>query len=389
MTSALLVLALALPVLAARTDDSDLSGPPSGAAAALKAESIEAGRRFKLQAPAPQVSAAGALSVTGRFTLSDAQGQAVPGRGAVAVLLDGSRETARAQVGEDGSWSLTAPKAGKYKAVLRLETARWSIVDEASGKPFEWEAGEADLTRGGSVALGETKPDPASANGKIPLIHLQLEEAVAFFGRQGLSLDWWSKKLAVNYPASSDYFSSWDYAVHLSHAEAWDVNLHEIGHSVMDAAMSARGGGGSHKIDECYSQGLALSEGWATFFAGAVRLSPGDADAKFQYLVPRRAPIRIENVPDDVCKGENNEWRVAAALWDLHDSHPDGGDDVVLGFPRLWNALRGGSMGSLSDAWRLVRRTLSDPEAAAAAKAMEHNTVPGPLTPALDPPKFD
>ena len=277
-------------------------------------------------------------------------------------------------------------KYGKYKAVLRLSNPRWSIVDESSGRPFEWTAGDVDLSSGG-VDLGSLAPDPASQNGRIPLIHLQYLEAVGAFERLGLDLAWWDRPLTVIYPASSDYFSGW--SLHLSEAKAWDVNLHELGHAVMAKGMNARGGGGSHKIDECYSAGLALSEGWATFFAGVVRLSPADADARFEYLVPRRAPIRLENVPADVCQGENNEWRVAATFWDLYDSHPDGGDAVALGFPRLWNLLKGGSMGSFSDAWRIIRRGLNADEATAAARAIEHNTLPGALSPALTRPKFD
>ncbi|MBI3298432.1 MAG: carboxypeptidase regulatory-like domain-containing protein [Elusimicrobia bacterium] len=384
MRAALLSLLVALPVRAA-VDDSDISGGGKVSKTALSSETV-APRRFALKAAAAPKPEGTALTVSGRFLLTDPKGDSAPGREAVAVLLQGKKEAARVVTGSDGSFKLTAPKAGRYTAVLRLENARWSLVDEDSGKPHEWKAGDVDLSTGG-VDLGELRPDPASENGRIPLIHLLYLEALGTFGRLGLDLAWWDRPLTVNYPASSDYYSGW--ALHLSDARAWDVNLHELGHAVMAKAMNARGGGGAHKIDECYTGGLALSEGWATFFAGVVRLSPDDADAKFEYLVPRRAPIRLENVPEDVCKGENNEWRVAAAFWDLYDSHPDGGDGIALGFPRLWAALKGGSMGSFSDAWRLVRRTLTADEAAAAARAVEHNSLPAALGPTLARPKFD
>lgn len=392
MNAAALLTALLVLPARATVDDSDLSGGAiPGTLSTLRAESLPGtgGRRFPLEQLRAGGSSPAGLTISGRFLLSDAQGRDLPASLAAAVLFDGSKEVARAPIGLDGTWIMAAPHPGRYTAVLRLENAYWSITDEDSGKPYEWKAGEADLSTGGSVDLGDARPDPNSANGHIPLIHLQFQEAVGLFNRLGLDLTWWNKSLKVGYPAASDYFSPWSFAVHLSRPEAWDVNLHELGHAVMSAGMRARGGGGEHKIDACYSAGLALSEGWATFFAAAVRLSPDDADARFQYLVPRRAPIRIENVPEDVCRGETNEWRVAAGFWDLYDSHPDGGDGVNLGFSSLWDSLKDGSMGSFADAWRLIRRTLPAGTAEAAARAVEQNSLPSTAGPALALPRFD
>ena len=75
---------------------------------------------------------------------------------------------------------------------------------------------------------------------------------------------------------------------------------HEIGHAIYDQADIGVSGGGRHRIDECYTNALALSEGWATFFAGWLNLRLNDQDARFEFLVPRRAPIRLENIPSDL-----------------------------------------------------------------------------------------
>ena len=151
--------------------------------------------------------------------------------------------------------------------------------------------------------------------------------------------------------------------------------LHELGHAVMAGAMDARTSGGSHKIDECYSAGLAWSEGWATYFAGVVRLSPDDADAKFEFLVPRRAPIRLENVPADVCRGPNNEWRVAAGLWDLTDRHQDAGDVISLPFKTVWTGFTSGVTSNIGDAWTLVAKSLDPLARRASEDAMIMNSL--------------
>jgi hypothetical protein len=161
----------------------------------------------------------------------------------------------------------------------------------------------------------------------------------------------------------------------------------ELGHAVMDGAMDAHTSGGSHKIDECYSAGLAWSEGWASFFSAAVNLSPDDADAKFEFMVPRRAPIRIENVPADVCKGPTSEWRVFAGLWDLYDRHDDGGDRVALGFAPIWKGVTGGTTSSVVDAWNLIAKDLGPVTRRDGEDAMIWNTLlparPAPAIPAL------
>jgi len=155
--------------------------------------------------------------------------------------------------------------------------------------------------------------------------------------QQTVGLDFWSRNLNFIWPSSGDYYSFG--TVNITRGDHWDVVLHEMGHAIYDMGKIGAFGGGSHKIDECYSPALALSEGWASYFAGWAAINLDHPDAAFEYLVPRRAPIQIENVPADVCKGPTNEWRVTAFLWDLIDTHDDG-ESFDTGFETLWNALR-------------------------------------------------
>ncbi|MBC7693615.1 MAG: hypothetical protein H7222_17755 [Methylotenera sp.] len=157
----------------------------------------------------------------------------------------------------------------------------------------------------------------------------------------------WRNRIEMAWPQDGDFYSF--HTVHLTRGDQWDVVGHELGHGVYDLGDLGSFGGGSHKIDECYSSALALSEGWASFFSAWLSIDPKDPDARFEFMVPRRAPITIENVPADVCVGETNEWRVTAFFWDLIDLHEDG-ERAQETFVRLWKALAGKKVGSAKEA---------------------------------------
>jgi hypothetical protein len=154
----------------------------------------------------------------------------------------------------------------------------------------------------------------------------------------------WKRPITFVWPSNGDYYTM--DVVNLTLGHQWDVVAHEMGHAIYDQAAMGRFGGGQHFIDRCYTDTLALSEGWASFFAAVVMVDLRDSDAKFEYMVPRRAPIRFENVPADVCGGPTNEWRVTAWLWDLVDLHDDG-ETFEEAFARLWNDTAGARASSL------------------------------------------
>lgn len=147
-------------------------------------------------------------------------------------------------------------------------------------------------------------------------------------------LSFWKKSITINWPGSGDYYSF--NTVNITRGDFWDVVGHELGHAIYDQANIGSFGGGSHKIDECYSQALALSEGWASFFSAWISVDLNDADAKFEFMVPRRAPLRFETIPSDVCQGEKNEWRVTGFFWDLIDLHQDD-EEMNESFQLLWD----------------------------------------------------
>lgn len=164
---------------------------------------------------------------------------------------------------------------------------------------------------------------------------------------QSVDLNFWKSVITFAWPSNGDYYNF--NTVHITRGDYWDVVGHELGHAIYDQAKIGGMQGGQHKIDECYSGTLALSEGWASYFSAWLSVGLDDADAKFEFLVPRRAPIRFENIPTDVCTSEKNEWRVTGFFWDLVDLNSDG-EEITETFGKVWNSLLGKRISTTSEA---------------------------------------
>jgi hypothetical protein len=161
-----------------------------------------------------------------------------------------------------------------------------------------------------------------------------------------VGLDFWNDRVTLSWPATSTFYDLGE--VNLTHGNQYEVVGHELGHALADLGninvigpcmgTQCSTGEGYHLIDHCYNKALAFSEGWATFFSAWLYLDPNDSDAKFSQISPRRAPVRVENVPADVCDGPTNEWRVTAFLWSLMARHNNG--KTEYSFAQIWNGLQ-------------------------------------------------
>lgn len=370
-----------------RTDDGDLSGGHLRAAIVGEGLSKEAVARqqdrltFKTLVIAPLTGrslkpARTGATVAGVLQYPDFSGKLIPAAN-VTIHLTGkgsAKDLATAVTDAEGRWSVSvgAEHAGQAASVsYELGNARWTI------NKYRW-AGPAIERLEPLNDTGVRALDPQSENGQAALIHQIWNRALSTFVSAGIPLDWWKSRIGTNWPANGDYYSMG--TVSLTDAKQWDVNGHEIGHAMFFAGFNSAGGGGPHKIDECYGADLAWSEGFASFFSAVISIERDDADAKFEYMVPRRRPIRMENVPADVCEGHTNEWRVGAALWDVYDTHDDGTDRVAVEFKTIWGALvksnGGARMNDVRDAFKRVVAVTPANERQALADAFSQAGVP-------------
>lgn len=164
---------------------------------------------------------------------------------------------------------------------------------------------------------------------------------------QEVGLGFWKRRIEFIWPEKGDYYDG--SSVHLTFGHQWDVVSHEMGHAIYDQADIGVFGGGEHYIDRCYEDAMAISEGWASFYAAWLNFDLNSKDPGFEFMVPRRAPIKVENIPADVCGHPTNEWRVIGFLWDLIDQHQDP-EQFTHSFSDLWKdtkGIRASSLGSL------------------------------------------
>jgi hypothetical protein len=322
----------------AHADDSDLTGPvsrrrPEAPPLELKADQVQS-----------TASATGDLAVKilreDHGALTPVSALTLAARSVSALTgLDGSARLQSACSGSDQRVVLTATLANKFFSV-RNDDGPYSISFEAPCR------GEVTAT---------FKSD---SNGGQALGIWQIAEKARAKLEASIGLDFWKSSLDFNWPADADYYN-WG-QVHITRGDHWDVVGHEMGHGIYDLGELGQFGGGPHKIDECYSPEMALSEGWASYFSGWVSVDLNDADAKFEYMVPRRAPIRFETIPADVCAGERNEWRVTGFFWDLIDLHDDG-ESMSSAFSQVWDALKGSRVRTTSEAKERLEKAGMDP----------------------------
>ena len=152
--------------------------------------------------------------------------------------------------------------------------------------------------------------------------------------------------LVVQWP---DLFSFAVFNVaHLAADDGFDdiVALHEIGHAIHKLYSDSDSAGGGHFLGESNQDpSISLGEGWATFFAGAVRQHQGLPNPGYYQdcwgfggTGPETIQLHMrfeDGAPfADLTGGEADEGAVFCALWDLIDRNDtdDGfpGDDDLL-----------------------------------------------------------
>ena len=375
-----------LETLGARLARQALYRIDSGAGAGLQIHRLE--HRPRIQPPGHEPRTGETAILSGRFLHTSAQGN-LEGAQRISISIHPSPavgsedqedqtsspiESATQYTDPEGRFRIPLGEDTPPSFILRfsLQTPRW-IIGRSSRSTYAWD----------STPIAQDPSDRDVGDFIVPAdqvvteaiwIHVTLNKAQSLFESIQDDLSWWPA-IPIRWPASGDYFS-WG-TVNVTSAKQWDVVGHEFGHAIFHFGTSAVSSGGRHKIDECYESTLAWSEGWASYFSAVAQVDGNDPDAKFEYMVPRRAPIRFENVPEDVCAGPKNEWRVTAALWDVYDIHDDGNDRISVSFDTMWKAMRDGNRQSaLKDYTDFLSIRLNDEERNLLQPALEQNLNP-------------
>lgn len=237
------------------------------------------------------------------------------------------------QLGAGGNFKAPAFCSGKVSVLVNFETPFFAIGVKS------WSSSSNYTLRFELPCTGQTT---IWADKGSPLAHVLSIWTIAYTAqvklKDAVGLEFWNSKIDFNYPGDGAYYSGG--TVTLPNGEEWDVVGHELGHGIFDLGNIGRMQGGQHYIDRCYGETLALSEGWASYFSAFLSVALDDKDAKFEFMVPRRAPLRFETIPADVCNGYTNEWRVNGFLWDLIDQNQDAEMMTEL-FGSAWNLTTG------------------------------------------------
>ncbi len=207
--------------------------------------------------------------------------------------------------------------------------------------------------------------DEESKGGQVLSIVETIERAKGRLAGE-VGLEFWNERININYPARSNYYALG--TVNITRGNQYEAVAHEIGHAIYElGGVGAFGlgvgtqssvGSKVHFMDQCYSEELAYSEGWATFFASWLYLNPSDPDAHLTTIQTRRSPIQIENVPGDVCKGPASEWRVASYFWRLYDQTTT--DRIrPYSFKEIWSSLTGHEVLTVRQAAALIEAHLA------------------------------
>jgi hypothetical protein len=116
--------------------------------------------------------------------------------------------------------------------------------------------------------------------------------------------------------------------------------IHEYGHAIMDSLYSGipRGSySGTHYWGQATDTTFAFVEGWANFFACAVRGS--------SYC------LGYDAERNDWPQGDNVEGAVTGIFWDIFDGSSDGRDSLSLGVDETFNILRYRKPSTIHEFW--------------------------------------
>lgn len=293
--------------------------------------------------------------VSGTFLYYDHEGRTQPAAGVAARVMDRDpnprdEDDLLATMTTDSEGKFTAEfTAEEYQDVYILfvaDNGKWRVVNSGDKvymwhTPIVWDASEenAKIDFGGQVIGRNSDRVGTRHNVGAMWIYQAVVRSARFCSKHGISLTGDTDIYTLTWTNVDNltYSSGLHTYIARNHAYMYDVVIHETGHILMEAHSAIpAGSGGRHRIDRAYSRQLAWAEGWATFYAACVLFDRANADADLPFFA---GGASVEHVPANFARGDRNEMRVAAALWDFYDVNEDGGDRVSLTFEEIFEVL--------------------------------------------------
>ncbi|RLB65065.1 MAG: hypothetical protein DRH04_10890 [Deltaproteobacteria bacterium] len=166
-----------------------------------------------------------------------------------------------------------------------------------------------------------------------------------------------------------------------------DVIIHEYGHGVMYKVfgdyMPPHDCSQGHWMTGISEPGCAWVEGWAHFSALAVFNDKYFTDTTY-WVGPGTDTANLEtrngnlNFPD----GDSCEGNIAAALWDINDSHNEDYDNLTADFSEIWDVLQDqttdeDTFRDFYDSWCDLGHDKSKANAAIFQNRINYNSPPG------------
>jgi len=263
----------------------------------------------------------------------------VPARGvSVAVIDDASGSTLATSTTDDtGTYSLAfATFGGEAVHVLASATSTLATRPITVLRLDNRIHGFGGATFGAGVAATQDVL-VTIASGEAQAFNVFDQMVIGFDRLQAVYADPSPPPLKIVWEKGNDdgtyYF---EHAIHLlgdvSDDDGFDdtVMLHELGHYVEDVEGRTDSPGGSHDGTPTDPR-LAWSEGWATYWALAVRDQPIYMDTNAGGGFNQNADIEVVKANAGGAIGQDvSEDMVAEILWDMGDA-PSGDDDPLAG----------------------------------------------------------
>lgn len=267
-----------------------------------------------------------------------------PVRGAIVDIeqLSDGLVIARGETDADGHFSIqlgdNPPSELRARAVAWAQGPRINIVVVGSdvGLP-PWSELSVEGAPNDAMDIEISEQYTAGAFHIIQLMYMAadaLEPVVPASEPDRLRVRWGPD---MSPPCGSCFYSDvfqLDLAGSVAEVDAWDdsVMLHEFGHYIEAVYGTYSNPGGLHNL-EYVSPPLAWSEGFATWFASAVRQDPIYVDVQphqIYQLDMETPPASTHGTAEGTVESRHSEALVYGALWDMTDNPPNDDDEAAF-----------------------------------------------------------